>query len=150
MEFELKMPDLATTKAEVEVKTWLVEVGQPLRRGQPLLEVETDKTVMEVESVVTGILKAVYTQPGDEIAAGQVIAIIEVEDSADVGKDSKPAEDSTHSTIVSQNQKEPAITTEPALTQPAMQASDAPRKGKAGKAGSMFARNRRLNFKVKR
>jgi pyruvate dehydrogenase E2 component (dihydrolipoamide acetyltransferase) len=78
MEFELKMPDLATTKAEIEVKAWLVEVGQPVRRGQPLLEVETDKAVMEVESVVTGILKTVYAQPGDEIAAGQVIAIIEI------------------------------------------------------------------------
>lgn len=79
VEFELKMPDLATTKAEVEVKAWLVKVGQPVRRGQLLLEVETDKTVMEVESVVTGILKAVYAQPGDEIAAGQVIAIVGIE-----------------------------------------------------------------------
>ena len=82
MQVELKMPDLATTDAEVKVIKWLVEVGQSVQRGQPVLEVETDKAAMEVESFVTGVLKAVRAQPGDEVEAGDVIAVIETQGDA--------------------------------------------------------------------
>lgn len=79
METELKMPDLATTDSAVKVVRWLVEAGQVIKRGQPLLEVETDKASMEVESVATGTLKQLFAQPGDEIVTGQRIASVEVE-----------------------------------------------------------------------
>jgi pyruvate dehydrogenase E2 component (dihydrolipoamide acetyltransferase) len=79
MEIELKMPDLATTDTAMRVEGWLVEIGQPVKRGQALLEVETDKAVMEVEAIATGVLKAVHVQPDDEVTAGQTIATLEVE-----------------------------------------------------------------------
>ncbi len=79
MDVEVKMPDLSTTDAEVQIVKWLVDVGQPVRRGDPLLEVETDKATVEVESFVTGVLKEVRAQPGDEVETGQVIAIVETE-----------------------------------------------------------------------
>jgi len=82
MTVEMKMPDLGTTKDEVKVLEWLVEVGQPVRRGQALLQVETDKAAMEVEAVATGVLAAVCAEPGDEIPTGQVIAVIEVTEHA--------------------------------------------------------------------
>ena len=59
---------------------WLVEVGQWIERGQPLVEVETDKSIMELESAVTGTLQAVAVPAGGEAAAGQVIATFVVED----------------------------------------------------------------------
>jgi len=74
MDVTMRMPDLATTGSAVKVVRWLIEVGRPVRRGEPLLEVETDKAVMDVESVVTGTLASVSVQPGDEVAVGQVIA----------------------------------------------------------------------------
>src|SRR5450432_1658681 len=77
MDVEIKMPDLATTSEEVTLIRWLVEVGQAVRLGQPLLEIETDKASMEVESVAAGILKAVYAEAGNPVAIGQVIAVIE-------------------------------------------------------------------------
>ena len=79
MDVEIKMPDLATVDAEITVLKWLVEVGQSVKRGQPLLEVETDKATMEVESVAAGTLKNVQAQAGDKVEVGQVIAIIEKE-----------------------------------------------------------------------
>ncbi|MFA5058320.1 MAG: 2-oxo acid dehydrogenase subunit E2 [Opitutaceae bacterium] len=79
MEIEFKMPDLATTDSAIKVIRWLVEVGQPVKRGQPLLEVETDKAAMEVESIATGKLSAVHVQPGGAVAVGQTIAIIATE-----------------------------------------------------------------------
>jgi pyruvate dehydrogenase E2 component (dihydrolipoyllysine-residue acetyltransferase) len=77
MDVQIKMPDLATTTNEMTLIRWLVEVGQPVRLGQPLLEIETDKALMEVESVAEGILKIIRVQPGDQVAVGQVIALIE-------------------------------------------------------------------------
>ena len=58
MDVAMKMPDLATTGSPIKVVRWLVDAGQQVRRGEPLLEVETDKAVMEVESVVTGRLRS--------------------------------------------------------------------------------------------
>src|SRR5690242_907047 len=79
MEIELKMPDLATTDSSMKVVRWLIEVGQPVRRGQPLLEVETDKALMEVEAIANGRLSAVHVQPGDTVDAAQLIATIAAE-----------------------------------------------------------------------
>jgi pyruvate/2-oxoglutarate dehydrogenase complex dihydrolipoamide acyltransferase (E2) component len=52
MEINMKMPDLATNEGvELGIQRWLVEVGKLVKRGQPLLEVETDKAVQGVESL---------------------------------------------------------------------------------------------------
>ncbi len=127
MEVEMKMPDFSTTGAEVKVTKWLVEIGQPVRRGQPLLEIETDKAAMEVGSVATGTLKEVRAQPGDQVAAGQVIVVIEAEGRVGGEADSAAAE----------------MARTPAGTeQPAMQPAILPSAQKA-KSDSLFARNRR-------
>ncbi len=74
MEFAMRMPDLGTVDDTIKVVKWLAEVGQPIRRGQPLVEVETDKSIMELESTVTGTLEIINVSAGGEAAAGQVIA----------------------------------------------------------------------------
>ena len=79
MKIKMKMPDVATTEAAVTVLRWLVEVGQPIKRGQPLLEIETDKATMEIESFVTGSLIEVHVEPEEEVEVGGVIATIEAE-----------------------------------------------------------------------
>jgi pyruvate dehydrogenase E2 component (dihydrolipoamide acetyltransferase) len=77
MEVEMKMPDLATTGGELRVMAWLVAVGAPVTRGAPLLEVETEKATMEVESIATGVLKRALIEPGTAVAVGCPIAVIE-------------------------------------------------------------------------
>ena len=74
----MKMPDLATTDSAIKVVRWLVTPGQPVQRGQALLEVETDKATMEVECIATGVFKQPLAQPGDTLLAGQALAAIEV------------------------------------------------------------------------
>jgi pyruvate dehydrogenase E2 component (dihydrolipoamide acetyltransferase) len=79
MNVDMKMPDLATNEGvELGITKWLVEIGQPVKRGQPLLEIETDKAVQEVESIVTGVLIAVHAGIGDKVAVGARIATIKV------------------------------------------------------------------------
>src|SRR5262245_2878479 len=74
MDVEMRMPDLATVDSTVTLVRWLANTGQEVRRGEPLLEVETDKAVVIVESTVTGTLRAIDVPAGAEVATGQVIA----------------------------------------------------------------------------
>jgi pyruvate/2-oxoglutarate dehydrogenase complex dihydrolipoamide acyltransferase (E2) component len=79
MNVNMKMPDLATNEGvELGISRWLVEVGQPVNRGQPILEVETDKAVQEVESIVSGVLVTIHVNAGRKVAAGAIIATIKV------------------------------------------------------------------------
>jgi pyruvate/2-oxoglutarate dehydrogenase complex dihydrolipoamide acyltransferase (E2) component len=117
MEIEFKMPDLATTDSTIKVIRWLVEPGQPVTRGQSLLEVETDKATLEVESIATGRLVIAHARPGDALLAGQLLAVLEVEGG--------PAPSAP-----------PAPMAQPAPA-PAAAAVPAPRP-----AGGMFAKNR--------
>jgi pyruvate/2-oxoglutarate dehydrogenase complex dihydrolipoamide acyltransferase (E2) component len=75
----MKMPDLATNEGvELGIARWLVEVGQAVKRGQPILEVETDKAVQEVESIVNGVLVAIHVNAGQKVAVGTIIATIKM------------------------------------------------------------------------
>ena len=76
--FVMKMPDLATTDSDIRIVRWMAPTGQKVERGQPLLEVETDKATMEVESVVSGVLGETLCQAGETVSVGQAIANLEV------------------------------------------------------------------------
>lgn len=77
MDVSMKMPDLATNEGTpLGIERWLVEVGQPVKRGQALLEVETDKALTEVECIATGTLTAIHVPAGQKVPVGTVIATI--------------------------------------------------------------------------
>jgi pyruvate/2-oxoglutarate dehydrogenase complex dihydrolipoamide acyltransferase (E2) component len=74
------MPDLSATEgSDILVRRWLVAEGARVKRGQPLLEVETDKATTEVESLATGVVTEILARSDVKVAVGQVIARIEVE-----------------------------------------------------------------------
>jgi pyruvate dehydrogenase E1 component alpha subunit len=85
MDVVMRMPDVATVDDTVTLLRWLVEVGQPVRRGEPLLEVETDKAILVVESAVSGVLRATTAEAGTEVATGQPIASFDVEEAGSAG-----------------------------------------------------------------
>jgi pyruvate dehydrogenase E2 component (dihydrolipoamide acetyltransferase) len=79
MDVKMKMPDLATNEGvELGIARWLVEIGQSVKRGQSLLEVETDKAVQEVECIANGVLTAIHAQAGEKVPVGAPIATIKV------------------------------------------------------------------------
>lgn len=82
----LRMPDLSTTGSPIKVVRWLVAVGDPVERGQAVLEVETDKATMEVEALGSGTLVQQLVAVGSEASAGEVLAVV-----GEVDPDSTPA-----------------------------------------------------------
>jgi pyruvate/2-oxoglutarate dehydrogenase complex dihydrolipoamide acyltransferase (E2) component len=79
MQVKMKMPDLSTTEGtDIAILKWVVGVGDPVKRGQVILEVETDKAVQEIEAIATGTLTSQLVGPGDMVPVGQFIATIEV------------------------------------------------------------------------
>lgn len=79
-QYEMRMPDLSTTTSEVRVIRWLVEPGNEVKRGQSILEVETDKATMEVECAVDGIVVSIHAASDENVPVGNVIAILETAD----------------------------------------------------------------------
>ena len=77
--FELRTPEIAggDTDARATVVQWLVALGGCVEEGEPVLEVETDKAIVAIESPVSGVLTETLVSPGDEVAAGQVVGVVE-------------------------------------------------------------------------
>lgn len=73
---EVKMQPLTETMLEGTVARWSKVVGEAVEEGEPLLEVETDKTVTEVNSPASGIVAELLWNEGDSVAVGDIIALI--------------------------------------------------------------------------
>ena len=76
MAISVVMPALEMAQETGKLISWLKKEGDSVAKGEPLLEVETDKAVMEIESPGDGILAGVKVQPGAEVPVGQTIAWI--------------------------------------------------------------------------
>jgi pyruvate dehydrogenase E2 component (dihydrolipoamide acetyltransferase) len=70
------MPRLSDSMEEGTVLKWLVEAGGEVKRGEPLVEIETDKANMTYESDADGTLIEIVAQEGDTLAIGETIARI--------------------------------------------------------------------------
>jgi pyruvate dehydrogenase E2 component (dihydrolipoamide acetyltransferase) len=76
MAISVIMPALEMAQESGKVISWLKQEGETVSKGEPLLEIETDKAVMEIESPGKGILAAVKVRAGAEVPVGQTIAWI--------------------------------------------------------------------------
>ena len=77
MATEFKMPMLGEVMEEGRIVDWLKQEGDPVERGENIMEVETDKATMEVESTASGVLKQILVPAGDTVPVNTTVAIIE-------------------------------------------------------------------------
>jgi hypothetical protein len=70
------MPALGMAQETGVIVSWLKAHGEAVRAGEPLMEVETDKAVMEVEATDDGYLSDIRFGPGDTVPVGEVVAMI--------------------------------------------------------------------------
>lgn len=71
------MPALAEEQTDALVVRWLHAEGEQVTAGEPIVEVETDKAVVEIESPVSGRLRARHGAEGERVAVGELLAEVE-------------------------------------------------------------------------
>jgi pyruvate/2-oxoglutarate dehydrogenase complex dihydrolipoamide acyltransferase (E2) component len=77
MSTELTMPMLGEVMEEGTIACWLVEEGQSVDKGEMILEIETDKSVFEIESPASGVVSKLLVPEGDTVPINTPLALIE-------------------------------------------------------------------------
>jgi pyruvate dehydrogenase E2 component (dihydrolipoamide acetyltransferase) len=76
MAYEFKLPDLGEGLTEGEVARWLVQEGQEIAEDDPLVEIATDKTTVEIPSPAAGVVTSIVVSEGEVVPVGTVLVVI--------------------------------------------------------------------------
>src|SRR5438132_9534775 len=76
MPTDVIMPALEMAQETGKVLKWLKAPGHAVRKGEPIVEIETDKVTVEIEAPASGILRDVTARAGDVVPVGKTIALI--------------------------------------------------------------------------
>ena len=76
MAYEFKLPDLGEGLTEGEIARWLVQEGQDVAEDDPLVEIQTDKTTVEIPSPAAGKVARIMVAEGDVVPVGTVLVVI--------------------------------------------------------------------------
>ncbi|WP_281659262.1 2-oxoglutarate dehydrogenase complex dihydrolipoyllysine-residue succinyltransferase [Halobacillus sp. Cin3] len=87
---EIKVPELAESITEGTIAEWLVKKGDHVSKGDPILELETDKVNVEVNADADGVIAELLKEEGDDVEVGDVIAKVD-----ENGEASASSEDSS-------------------------------------------------------
>jgi pyruvate dehydrogenase E2 component (dihydrolipoyllysine-residue acetyltransferase) len=93
MAIEVIMPSLGFDMVEGTVSRWLKEEGDPVKKGEAIVEIETEKANVEVEATASGVLEKIAVPAGETVAVGTVIGLIAALEEKPSGETKeKPAE----------------------------------------------------------
>jgi pyruvate dehydrogenase E2 component (dihydrolipoamide acetyltransferase) len=87
--YEFKLPDLGEGLTEGEIARWLVAEGQEIGEDDPLVEIQTDKTTVEIPSPAAGKVARIFVAEGETVAVGTVLVVIG-EDGSALSGDEQP------------------------------------------------------------
>ena len=77
MEVEVKVPQLSESVSEATLVSWRKKAGEAVKRDENLIDVETDKVVLELPAPADGVLARLIKKDGDSVTSGEVIAVID-------------------------------------------------------------------------
>jgi pyruvate dehydrogenase E2 component (dihydrolipoamide acetyltransferase) len=142
MAISVVMPALEMAQETGKLISWLKKEGDSVAKGEPLLEIETDKAVMEIESPGDGVLAGVKVQAGTEVPVGRTIAWI-VRPGEDTPTDEVTVESGRKTTAVANSIA--ASTSQPATPAPSA-ASPATQSAKISPKARRLASERGVNL----
>ena len=79
MQVEVKVPQLSESVSEATLVAWRKKAGEAVKRDENLIDVETDKVVLELPAPIDGVLVKIVKNDGDSVTSGEVIAVIDTE-----------------------------------------------------------------------
>ena len=77
MTVDVKVPALPESVADGTLVNWKKKPGEPVKRGENLVDLETDKVVLDIPAPADGVLSQILRQEGDVVTTGDVIAVLE-------------------------------------------------------------------------
>lgn len=89
---EIKVPELAESITEGTIAEWLVQKGDQVEKGDPILELETDKVNVEVNADASGVISELLKEEGEDVEVGDVIAKVDENGEAGGSNDSDQEE----------------------------------------------------------
>ncbi|EPQ4129100.1 2-oxoglutarate dehydrogenase complex dihydrolipoyllysine-residue succinyltransferase [Proteus mirabilis] len=92
---DILVPDLPESVADATVATWHKKPGDSIQRDEVLVEIETDKVVLEVPASEAGVLDSILEEEGATVGSRQLLGRIRLGDSTGIPADVKPAQDTT-------------------------------------------------------
>jgi 2-oxoglutarate dehydrogenase E2 component (dihydrolipoamide succinyltransferase) len=119
---EVKVPQLSESVAEATLLQWHKKVGEPVARDENLIDIETDKVVLELPAPEAGVITQIVKSDGSLVVAGEVIAIIDTDASVKVSPlevTSLPQPDRVADTHTNTPASAPANTSGAAIAMPA-------------------------------
>ena len=93
MQVEVKVPQLSESVSEATLVAWRKKAGEPVKRDENLIDIETDKVVLELPSPVDGVLAKIVKKDGDSVTSGEVIAMIDTEAKASAAPAAAPKDE---------------------------------------------------------
>lgn len=79
MKIEVKVPQLSESVSEASLLTWNKQIGEAVTEGESLIDIETDKVVLELPAIKSGVLTKILKQNGEKVTSGEVIAMLDTE-----------------------------------------------------------------------
>ncbi|KTD07422.1 2-oxoglutarate dehydrogenase complex dihydrolipoyllysine-residue succinyltransferase [Legionella jamestowniensis] len=113
MSIEVKVPALPESVADATIAAWHKKIGDMVTRDENLLDLETDKVVLEVPAPADGVLKEIFFNEGDTVESAQILAKIEAGAASD--KNQQPAKEEKSAT-----KEEPVVDAEEKAAGPAV------------------------------
>ena len=81
---EIKVPQLSESVTEATLVTWHKQVGEPVAEGENLIDIETDKVVLELPASKRGVVTKILKGDGEKVTSEEVIALLDTEAQASV------------------------------------------------------------------
>ena len=79
MATEVIIPSLGEVVEDVTILSWSKSEGDPVKKGEPLLEVESEKVTLEIEAPASGVLVKILSPKGSKVSITEVVAVIAAE-----------------------------------------------------------------------
>src|SRR5204863_2006342 len=79
MQVEVKVPQLSESVSEATLVAWRKKAGEPVKRDENLIDIETDKVVLELPAPADGVLAKIIKNDGESVTSGEVIAVLDAE-----------------------------------------------------------------------
>jgi pyruvate dehydrogenase E2 component (dihydrolipoamide acetyltransferase) len=90
MAYEFKLPDLGEGLTEGEISRWLVSEGDDVAEDQPLVEIQTDKTTVEIPSPAAGKVAQIMVEEGKVVPVGTILVVIGEDGASPVAEKPEP------------------------------------------------------------